>query len=255
MFYEDGRFIPASYPFCLYDDGTSKKHKAQSKEQIEITANRKFHTFLTDVYKDVIVGGRFQASDYSDFRDFEDIFTVTESSDMLWHTVDVNTSKPYKYYRYIGAEGSCSNIGEIEFYDSKGDKPKVKKYMASSDLDQDLDIKEIMKPFDGNVLSYFKSKDSIGGWVGVELEQLQKLSEIKYLPRNDDNCIREGEEYELFYWNGGQWISLEKRIGKYDGETFVFKNCPSNALFLLACNTKGVEERIFTFEDNKQMWW
>ena len=32
-------------------------------------------------------------------------------------------------------------------------------------------------------------------------------------------------------------------------------NAPSNALFLLKNQTKGKEERIFTYEEEKQVWW
>lgn len=34
-----------------------------------------------------------------------------------------------------------------------------------------------------------------------------------------------------------------------------YDNVPSNALLFLKCTTEGKENRIFTWEDNKQRWW
>ena len=50
--------------------------------------------------------------------------------------------------------------------------------------------------FDGNVLSFYDSHDVYGVWYGWELEQPENVARIVFLPRNDDNFIREGEEYE-----------------------------------------------------------
>ena len=81
-----------------------------------------------------------------------------------------------------------------------------------------------------------------------------RIARFRYLPRNDDNFIKEGEEYELFYWNNNQWNSLGKQTGT-SKQYLEYVNAPSNALFWLRNHTKGREERIFTYEDEKQIWW
>lgn len=58
--------------------------------------------------------------------------------------------------------------------------------------------------------------------------------------------------YELFYW-GGSWISLGKKMAT--DYLLNYDNVPSNALLFLKCTTEGKENRIFTWEDNKQRWW
>ena len=42
--------------------------------------------------------------------------------------------------------------------------------------------------------------------------------------------------------------------GNRDG-VLHFDNVPDNALLLLHNTTKGKEERIFTYENKKQVWW
>ncbi|MDR1372205.1 MAG: hypothetical protein LBJ17_03630 [Dysgonamonadaceae bacterium] len=80
------------------------------------------------------------------------------------------------------------------------------------------------------------------------------IERIRFLPRNDDNNIRKGDKYELLYWNKAGWQSLGVRTGTENTE-LIFDNCPTNALFLLRNHTRGAEERIFTYENGKQVFW
>jgi hypothetical protein len=74
------------------------------------------------------------------------------------------------------------------------------------------------------------------------------------LQRNDDNNIREGDEYELFYMDKSGWKSLGRQVGT-ESAMLTYDNCPTTALFLLHNHTRGKEERIFTYENGKQIWW
>lgn len=49
-----------------------------------------------------------------------------------------------------------------------------------------------------------------------------------------------------------KWISLGRRIAE---EFYLDYEVPRNALLWLRNCTKGVEERIFTIEKGKQVWW
>ena len=124
----------------------------------------------------------------------------------------------------IGTEGSWENNGS--------DKTKV---------------------FDGNFLTFFDAPVMSGGWVGLAFEQKEQIKTIKYLPKNDDNHINENEAYELFYYDR-DWISLGQRTGDTTHE-LSYDNVPENALLWLRNHTKGREERIFTYENEKQRWW
>ena len=66
------------------------------------------------------------------------------------------------------------------------------------------------------------------------------------------NMIKQGDEYELFYYDMA-WKSLGKKIATTD--SLVFENVPSNALLWLRNHTGGMEERPFTYENGKQVWW
>ena len=106
--------------------------------------------------------------------------------------------------------------------------------------------------FDGDALTFFHTNDS-ASWGGLELEQPTAISQIRYIIRNDDNGIRKGHEYELFYMKDGEWISLGKQIATED-DRLLYKSIPKGALYWLRDYTKGTEERIFTIENNQVKW-
>ena len=76
---------------------------------------------------------------------------------------------------------------------------------------------------------------------------------IENMPRTDGNCIEIGDKYELKFWDSGSWRVLPEFIAKND--ILAFKNMPKNGLYVLTDKTKGKDQRIFTYEDGKQVWW
>lgn len=54
--------------------------------------------------------------------------------------------------------------------------------------------------------------------------------------------------------DGNEWSLIKEMEGNRDG-VLHFDNVPDNALLLLHNTTKGKEERIFTYENKKQVWW
>ena len=69
---------------------------------------------------------------------------------------------------------------------------------------------------------------------------------------HDSNEVIPGDDYELFYWND-EWCSLGRKTAGHD--TLVYVEVPKNALLWLHNHTQGKEERIFTYESGKQIWW
>ena len=109
------------------------------------------------------------------------------------------------------------------------------------------------KVFDGDILTGFEGESPDGHWVGLKFDGPTRIGMIRYIGRNDGNCIEIGDEYELMFWNEGIWTSLGKRVAKTN--TLEYTGIPSGGLYVLHNLTKGHEERIFTYEDGKQVWW
>lgn len=86
----------------------------------------------------------------------------------------------------------------------------------------------------------------------MDLGKPESVGRIGYMTRNDDNNVRIGDTYELFYWDM-DWVSLGKQIA--DDFSLTFHHVPQNALLLLRDLTRGTDERIFLYKDVKQIWY
>ena len=71
-------------------------------------------------------------------------------------------------------------------------------------------------------------------------------------PEDDSNAIFPGEHYELFYWRKG-WVSLG--VQQATDTVLEYRKVPKGALLWLRNLDKGKQERIFTYENGKQIWY
>jgi len=78
----------------------------------------------------------------------------------------------------------------------------------------------------------------------VTVEQATEGMEIDFLET--------GAEYELFFWDG-EWVSLGSR--RAGGEPLRFDEVPVDRLYWLVQAESRREERIFTLEGDRQIWW
>ena len=116
---------------------------------------------------------------------------------------------------------------------------------------QETNSANIWKAFDGNIETYYTG-GRLGDFIALDMRRKLKISKISYSPRTDNNGVFPGDEYELFYWEDG-WKSLGKKVA--DDYKIMYDNVPENALLLLHDHTRGKEDRIFTYEDDRQIWW
>ena len=163
------------------------------------------------------------------------------------------TSKPFKYVRYQASPNTTGNIAELEFYAEGSDTPLKGKVIGDYKPSLAYPRYGAQVMFDGDPLTFFHSSDS-ASWGGLELEQPTAINKIRYIIRNDDNGIRKGHEYELFYMKDGEWVSLGKQTATEDDRLF-YQNMPKGALYWLRDYTKGKEERIFIIENNQVKWY
>ena len=261
MYYHANQFFPASNPFYINDSGNIEYIKANQKEPITISLFRKYPDVRMRTFCKEMIGGCFQASNNEKIRDndkhFKDmdvLYAIEKVPEVKWYDIKVNNPKKYRYVRYWSGFGGWGNMAEIEFYTSNEGQPeKLSGKIIGTEPNYITDGTTRSLAFDGDPLTYFVEYDSNGAWVGLDLGTPQLIDSIRFLPRNDDNNIRIGDEYELMYWDKGKWISL----GKQKAKDYVlhYMNVPENALYLLHDNTRGAEERIFTYENGKQVWW
>jgi len=91
------------------------------------------------------------------------------------------------------------------------------------------------------------------GSVKPNIDQLIELSILQQIFYHVKNKTIPDSRFKRIKSISNNWLSLGKQ--QATRSYLVFENCPSNGLYLLHNLTKGKEERIFTYEDGKQIWW
>lgn len=86
----------------------------------------------------------------------------------------------------------------------------------------------------------------------IDTKLHQKMVLDRKYPEDESNLIEVGDSYELFYWDK-EWRSLG--IQKAHQNLLTYDRVPKNTVYWLRDLSKGKQERIFTYEKNKQVWW
>ena len=248
-FYENGRVVPFGDPFHILPDGTVKNVHADAKKKCTLNLTRKYPFFgAQDFFNFRMMQGRFQGSNTADFSNTTDLLCFNEVTNGGWYEFPVTDTGKYRYLRYKSPDGSYGNINELWFFDDKGDT--IKGDIIGT---EGVDWGPKERVFDNNILTGFQGISPDGHWVGLRLPEPSQVGWIRFIPRNDGNCIEIGDKYQLMMYDDCQWKVLATRIAASD--VICFPHVPSGGLYLLSNQTKGSEERIFTYENGKQVWW
>ena len=244
----DGSVIPVGNPMIVSDCSVYEiEPDTTNKESVTLTRKYPLASRIINFAR-LMRFGIFEAANKKDFSDAVEIYKIKEIPESRLQTIEVNPDKPYRYVRYKRPKGTFS-IAELRLLDSG----KNKLPYTPIECDFLIDDKDISKVFDNDPLTYYELKaNSLDIWVGMDLKRASDFSFIEFAPRNDDNSVYPGDMYELFYWNN-KWISLGTQ--KAEDFNIKFDNVPKNALLWLRNLTKGHEERPFTYENGKQVWW
>jgi len=251
-YYDQWGATPAADPFVLTKEGEVKKLIPDHSKTQTLILKRKYKPGNVPEKGKLLLGGRFQVANKADFSDSLTVYTVNELPEILYNRVNLTLKTPYRFFRFLSPPNSQGGqISEIEIYSTDSVTKLSGKVIGNMHCDAGWEAKNA---FDGDPLTSYQCVWGETGWVGMDFGKSATIAYFRYLPRNDDNFIKEGEEYELFYWDNNQWVSLGKQIGT-SKQYLEYANAPLNALFWLRNLTKGKEERIFTYENGEQVWW
>ena len=249
-YYFRSNVFPASHPVIIGKDGKITQLKPDLKNRQTLELGRKYQTKWIDRYGDLLIGGKFQAANQSDFSDAVDLDEIKKKPESYYQIVRISNSNQYKFFRYLSPPNSHCELAEIEVYSTESNKKLTGNIICNTGQKNT----NTSYAFDGEPMTTFRTPEASNMWIGLEFNEPKTINRIAYLPHSDDNCIRDSNIYELFYWDN-EWISLGKQTGTNETYRLTYNNVPTNALFWLRNLTKGQEERIFTYENGKQAWW
>lgn len=252
-FYENYQIVPATYPLLVRANGESNYLIPDMQNLDTLKLKRKFPIFSGVLgYSSRLVGGWFEAANDSTFRDPVLIGKIDKMPLMCLDSLKVGSlPDTYRYWRYISPQYGHCNIAEIEFRFSGKKLPTHDKQLISDG--KIPSYSSLYYAFDNDPLTFYEASEASYSWIGVDFGTKVSVDKIQYLPRNDDNNVTPGHVYELFYFNENGPQSLGQKIA--EGYSIEYTNVPSKALYLLKDLTRGTEERIFTYEEGRQIWW
>lgn len=250
VFYDENEVIPFSSPFYITPLGKIKRYETDKTQTTTMNVYRKYfigsHCYAVG---DRMQGGVFEAANRSDFEDAVIIYKIPDFTVQSGMVLTDTINTPYRYWRYRGPDYSFCNVGELYFYKQRNEKPIYGNIIGTESFEGNE--KEVA--FDGDPLTLFNSNQNMGGWVGMDFGEPVKINHISYTPRGDGNDVTPGDVHELLYWCENQWKSTGKCVAT--DIVLVYENIPVNTVYLLRNLSRGKDERIFTYEDGKQIWW
>lgn len=250
--YENGNIRGIDYPILVQDSCMHKLIPDQEHLQ-DMILYRKYSTGENIArYSALFAGGRIEVAEDRHFKHgVKTLHSFTDTIPVNFNRIEFNLKEGYRYIRFVGGKGkNGGEVAELEVYDIRGNKLQG----TVIGVEECTDKHPLSNAFDGDALTYYQSADADRGWVGLDLESPHTIGHIRILPHNDDNFIRNGELYELQYWALSGWVAIGEQNGT-TSQCLTFQNCPSGALYRLRNLSKGKEERIFNYEDGKQVWW
>ncbi len=257
--YSSGDITPASLPFILTKEGDVKQLLCDTIHKQDLVLRRKYPRFKRmDDFAKEMMGAVVEASETGDFRHPDTLFTQDFLPIDMCDVRPTYTNKSYRFFRWKAKDSSTAELAEIVFWGITTTDSTVHALSGTiigSAGGKDEPGNSYIAAMDGNPATWFSKEKGSSGWVGIDLGKGQKahLTGLRYCPRSDTNFILQGDRYELLYWQDSDWETAGIQTAAED--SLVYHAVPSGTLYLLKNLTKGKEQRIFTYENNEQIWW
>lgn len=267
--FEGGNIKLIGQPFVV-DSLGSIRHIVPKSSKQTLSLDRKYppNQWINEKLHE-LEGGVVQASNDSSFSNNKVLWKIGRIESTLQMTKKLSNEK-YKYVRFVYPNIKIRNEGlaDIAFVSGQGSKRSVlggeiiSSMNASSTFfrtifDQSpLNFVLILNRNYGDFKQFYDGTWLIipkegRFWVGMAFKESEAISEVRIIPRTDDNNINIGETYELFYWDRA-WVSLGSTTATTNMLTF---SGPKEALYLLRNVDRGKEHRLFLYQDDKQVWY
>ncbi|MCM1502615.1 MAG: transglutaminase-like domain-containing protein [Bacteroidales bacterium] len=246
---KDGKMRFWTDPFYVDDSHMLHFYRSDGKKN-DLVLYSKFPLSFENHLRERVAGGVFEGSNDPLFILKDTLYVIDALPDRLYTSVLPDQGTKYQYVRYYGPGNGFCNIAEIGFYGIDGEK-LTGNIIGTTDCSGNDGTHEYRNAFDGKTWTSFDYMEPSGGWTGMCFSAPVQIGKIIYTPRNTDNYIRPGDDYELFYCDT-LWHSAGTK--KASSDSLVFNDVPQNVLYLLKNHTRGIQERIFTYENNVQVW-
>ena len=141
-------------------------------------------------------------------------------------------------------------MAELYFYQPGNEKPSYGEIIGTYGAYNDHPDLTKEAVFDDDPLTFFDAPTPCDAWVGMDLGRPVRIEHISYTPRGDGNDITPGDTHELLYWHNHKWVSLGQWVA--NDIVLVYENVPANTIYWIRNHSRGKDERIFIYKNDKQ---
>ncbi len=243
---------PAGDPFFLKSDGTMQFFRPDTLHRQTIRVTRKYGMYETINNANLsgsLMGGIVEAADNPQFRNARTVFELPVDTLVLAGTEPVELGDAFRYWRIRSTTTWWCDIAELLFFD--GDR-KLSPERIFADVTDEKSKARILMIDDGDLLTFAPMREP-NIRIGFDFGRPADVSKILWFRRSDGNNVYPGYEYTLYAWNREKWETVGGR--RAGNQTWLeFDDIPNDALLLLVCDTKGIENRPFTHHNGTIMW-
>lgn len=249
IFFSSKGIEEAGYPFTLINSKPIY-FKPDHNTLSDIVLSRKYP--ITSTLKNYLasaIGVKIEGALRKDLQDAKLIYYVTDTLKTNYNIISLTENSCYQYLVYNAPEVKKIQLAEFHCY---GNDNEYKAYITGIPQLKGIHKKIIDLIVDRDYISYYMSATE-GEKLIFDFGSPIPIKQILFIPRNDDNYIHVGDNYELFYHGGVDgWISLGKQ--RAEGIELRYKNVPNNTLLWLHNWTRGQEEQVFYYQKGKQVF-
>ena len=259
-----GKSFSFGEPFYLNKEGKIEKPHTGRKIN-DVTLLRKFPMKQGLVNKAIkLIGTVVLASNKPGFNPCDTVGVITDTLYPYFQDIKLGMNKgPYQYYQIKTTnEYPHAALSELEFitdirYGYKNTIPASSLPIFSPAdtlvgnkfevrlMDEPLEQIKWKAEYDGNPQTSPEPYPTIH----FMLREPQFVTKVRMMPLNADNGIVVGNQYELLYWDNGEWKKILSQQAKCN---YITVGVPFGSLLWLRNLTKGKEELPFYVDDNGQ---
>jgi len=242
------KFSCISTPFLFKNNQIKYFEKTGSVSNEKIT--RKYPLFEWNKNRLLrVVNATIEGSNSAYFATSERLMLIDTPS-VAYNKKDFHSKNAYRFVKFKARADVPLELAELHFFSAE--KELIPKKILSGASFYDVPEMDIKNCFDNDPLTYFLSRAN-GDAITFDFGEKENITSVVYVPRNDDNFIRLGDEYELYYFSPEkkEWESLGKQKATTSSLRYII---PEGVLLFLKNHTRGVEEQIFFMKDHKQIF-
>lgn len=207
-----------------------------------------------------MVGGKFYGANEADGKDKKELYCITKMPEACLNEYPLDNRRAWRYYIYEAPGNRWADISVLEFladssrlYPDTGHplpcqffSPEEVKAPRKSYMKLMPEKPDNSPEYDGNMQT-----SSSRHRIVYQLKEPRVVSCIRMAPKNADNIIRPGEDYDLFYWDKG-WQHQMNVKSRYN--YLHFQGLRTDRLYWLRNNTRGREEVPFLIRKGKPVF-